>query len=181
MKLWSLTLLICFVSACTESKPSINQTPSYRLTTEFTGTARSLGIEIERNDESLAVMVDTNSNGNSQWSFLKLRDGIYQISPRSSGGNIVLAVEIVNDLNFVTLTSPLNNNNDAWQVTPLSGGYCRLTSQLLGQGSALDIVNDTEDRYLWMQTSGDRSGQHWRFEKIAGNTDDELLSKCTGN
>jgi len=182
MKIWPLLMLILMLNACSDDKPTSqtsDQAPSYRLTTEFTGPDRSLGIEVGNNNKSLPVMVDTIDNGNSQWSFLKITDGIYQISPRSSGGNIVLAIDIVGSLNFVTLSSPLNNDNDTWQVTPLSNGYCRLTSQLFGQGSSLDIVNDAEDRYVWMQTSGNRSGQHWQFEQIAGSTDDEVLSKCT--
>ncbi len=56
-------------------------------------------------------------------------------------------------------------SGQCWHVTPVSGGYVRLTNDFLGNSRALD-THSGGGRELFMGDRGNYSGQFWKLSRV---------------
>ena len=59
-----------------------------------------------------------------------------------------------------------NYSGQLWKLTPLPGGFYRLTTQWLGDGKSLDVINDGTNNQVWLSNSADVSGQYWKLTRL---------------
>ena len=64
-------------------------------------------------------------------------------------------------------TAETDDARARWLLTPLDGGYFRITNLALGEGLSLDIVNDGESsERLRMAETGSLTGQFWQVTPL---------------
>src|SRR5438128_9561481 len=119
-----------------------DSTSYYRLTTQWQGDGKSLGVVNDGSNNKL-TLADTISYANQGWKIISLGNGYYRLTTAWQGDG--KSLDIVNDgsNNKLTLTNTANASGQFWKITPVGvSGYYRLTSAWQGDGKSLDVVND---------------------------------------
>lgn len=177
---WVLLLTACAGSTERERPP----VGSFALTTEWYGYARQLGLAVGNESLPSVRLIDRSGASadvdSNHWQFTVFGQGVYRIVNESLGEAISLGVSYREAPGRAELAPTSRVSSQLWYVTPLSNGYCRLSTLLFGAEQPLDIVNDGENRLPKLSAVDTVSGQHWRLIPRDPLPADDRLSACTG-
>ncbi len=184
MKRIGILLSVLLIAACSSGSSTDDgfaDEAAYQLTTKFTGETKPLGINVDADDQSSALLIMSEQAASTRWTLTEASPGVYRLAPASPYSNLSLDVENIGDAYKPVLTQGSPNDSQLWQITSLDNGYCRITSFLLGTGLSLDIVNDDNDDQLKLSESGNYTGQQWQLRAVQEGIADTNLNECVAN
>jgi hypothetical protein len=151
----------------------------YRLTTEWLGEAKSLGVVNGGANNTLQLTVTANIPGQF-WKITAVGGGYFRLTAQSLGES--KSLDVVNDgtNNKLQMANSGEFSGQFWKITPVENGFYRLTTQWLGEGKSLDVVNDGTNNQIKLAETGRFSGQFWKITKVsAANATTPKLRQMT--
>jgi len=148
------------------AQETINPRSYYRLTTQWTGTSKSLDIVNDGKKNNQLILANTDNVSGQMWKFTPLAGGYYRLTTEWQPGK---SLDVVNDgkNNKLALAKTAMVSGQYWKISPLGEGYYRLTTQWQGDGKSLDIVNDGKNNNQLILASTDNvTGQMWKITKV---------------
>lgn len=159
-----LSWLVLFATAA--NSQDLDPNHYYRLTTQWQGEGKSLGIVSDAENNKPLLMPSADSPA-QMWKLAPLGNGFYRLTNQGQGDG--KSLDIVSG-NSPVLGPSSNASGQIWKLTPIGSGFYRLTNQAQGDGRSLDIVNDGQNNRPILAASGNYSGQMWKFTKLVPTT-----------
>ncbi|MEO1262001.1 MAG: RICIN domain-containing protein [Bacteroidota bacterium] len=109
-------------------------------------------------------------------------DACYRLTCKFQGEGKSLATTKSGNRTIPQLAKTANSTSQIWKVTPLKGGYYRLTNVGLGEGYSLDIINvgtAQKSNKPQMYKSAGYTGQQWKITSLKDGYF-RLTTKFTG-
>ena len=147
----------------------------YYLSCEFQGDGKVLDIVNDGKNNNQPVLAKKGGFSGQLWEITPNGDGYYRLTTQWRGDEYSLKVVNDGNLNNQLQLATGNFSGQRWKITQEKDEYFRLTTEWRGTSLSLDVYNDGDDsKFVGLRSSGDFSGQHWKFVKSTVATDGKL-------
>jgi hypothetical protein len=158
--------LVFLLAVCSSASPQVFESGQYRLTTQWLGESKSLGVVSDGTNSKPQLTTTANVAG-QVWKITPVRGGYFRLTTQSLGES--KSLDVVNDGNNNKLQMANSGEfwGQFWKFTPVENGFYRLTTLWLGEGKSLDVVNDGINNQINLAGTGRFAGQLWKITKVS--------------